>query len=286
MSSIAIITDTDSSIPADVARRYNIRQVPINLHFGDQTLRACVDIDDVGLFARVDRGEPYPTSSAPSPGQFAEAYQDAFEAGSEAIVCFTVSGAVSATYNAAVNACEMFSGREIKVVDSRTLTMGQGFMVLAAVEAAEAGASTDEIVARALAVRERTHVYAALSTLTYLAKSGRVDHLTAGLANLLNVKPVLTVREGKLDMLERVRTRGKAWRRVIELTQQATAGRPIERMAILHINALEDAHQFQEQLCAHLPCPDEVMVTALTPGLSLFGGNGFVGVVTVSGESR
>jgi DegV family protein with EDD domain len=286
MSPIAIITDTDSSIPADVATRYAIRQVPINLHFGDETLRACVDIDDAGLFARVDRGEPYPTSSAPSPGQFAAAFQDAFEAGSEAIVCFTVSGAVSATYNAAVNACEMFPGREIRVVDSRTLAMGQGFMVLAAAEAAEAGASVDEIVAHALAVRERTHVYAALSTLTYLAKSGRVDHLTAGVANLLNVKPVLTVRDAKLDMLERVRTRGKAWRRVIELTQQATAGRPIERMAILHINALEDAHQFREQLCAHLPCPDEVLVAALTPGLSLFGGNGFVGVVTVSGESR
>jgi DegV family protein with EDD domain len=159
-------------------------------------------------------------------------------------------------------------------------------MVLAAAEAAEAGVSADEIVARALAMREKSHVYAALSTLTYLAKSGRVDHLTAGVANLLNVKPVLTVRDAKLDMLERVRTRSKAWRRVIELTQQAAAGRPIERLAILHINALEDAQQFREQLCAHLPCPDEVMVAALTPGLSLFGGNGFVGVVSVMGESR
>jgi DegV family protein with EDD domain len=284
MPGIAIITDTDSSLPADVAARYDIRQVPINLHFGQETFRACVDIDDAGLFARVERGGDYPTSSAPSPGQFAEAFRAAFEAGAKAIVCFCVSGEVSATYNAAVNACELFPEREVMVVDSRTLTLGQGFMVLAAAEAAAAGATRDEIVERALAVRERTHLYAALSTLKYLAMSGRVDHLTAGVANLLNVKPILTIRDGKLDMLERVRTQSKAWQRVIELAVQAAGDHPVERMAILHINASREAHQFKAQLCTRLPCPEEMMVAELTPGLSIYGGNGFVGVALVAGE--
>jgi DegV family protein with EDD domain len=284
MDQIAIVTDTDSSLPAEVAARHNIRQVPINIHFGQETFRACVDIDDAGLFARVDRGGDYPTSSAPSPGQFVEAYQAAFDGGAEAIVCFCVSGEVSATYSAAVNACELFPGRDITVVDSRTLTLGQGFMVLEAAEAAAAGASRDEIVARALEVRERTHLYAALSTLKYLAKSGRVDNLTAGVANLLNVKPILTIRDGKLDMLERVRTESKAWQRVIELAVQAAGGRPVERMAILHINALQGVGQFKERLCRRLPCPEEMMVAELTPGLSIYGGNGFVGVALVVGE--
>lgn len=286
MPSIAIITDTDSSLPAAVAERHGIRQVPINIHFGQETFRACVDIDDAGLFARVERGGNYPTSSAPSPGQFAAAYRDAFDSGADAIVCFTVSSEVSATYAAAVNACELFPGREIMVVDSRTLTIAQGFMALAAAEAAAAGASCDDVVARAQAVRERTHVYAALSTLKYLARSGRVDHLTAGVANLLNVKPILTVRDGTLDMLERVRTQKKAWRRVIELAVQAAGERPVESIAILHINALGAARQFQAQLCAQLPCPQEMMVAELTPGLSIFGGSGFIGVTLVVSESN
>jgi fatty acid kinase fatty acid binding subunit len=285
MTSIAIITDTDSSLPADVAARHHIRQVPINIHFGQETFRTGVDIDDAQLFARIDRTGKVPTPSAPSPGQFAEAYRAALADGAEEIVCFCVSSQASATYSAAVTACNLFPGHEITVVDTESVTMGQGFMVLAAAEAAEAGASRKEIVARAVEVRGRVHLYAALSTLKYLAMSGRVETLTAGVADLLNVKPILTLRNGKLDLLERVRTRATAWRRVIELAAQAVSRRPVERMAILHVNALAEARQFEQQLRASLSCPDTSMMAELTPGLSIYGGTGLVGVALVAGQS-
>jgi DegV family protein with EDD domain len=282
MQSIAIVTDTDASLPADVAAHYNIQQVPINIHFGKETFRTGIDIDDAQLFERIDRDGVVPTPSAPSPGQFAEAYRDAFEMGAEEVICFCVSGKVSATYSAAVNARSLFPGYQITVVDTQSLTMGQGFMVLAAAEAVEEGAGREEAIARALEIGERVHLYAALSTLKYLAMSGRVEMLKARMANLLSVKPILTLREGKLDLLEQVRTRKKAWKRVIELAVEAAGERPVERMAILHVNALPEAQEFREQLHSNLELPEQVLMVELTPGLSIYGGTGLVGVALVA----
>ena len=284
MSSIAIITDTDASLPADVAAQYDIQQVPIAVHFGEETLKTGVEIDDASLFARVDREGELPTTSAPAPGDFLEAYQMAFEQGAEEIVCLCVSSEVSATYEAARSARDLLPERDITVVDSYSISMGQGFMALALAEAIQDGLSKDEAIDRALTVRERTHLYAALSTLKYLAMSGRVGHLTAGMANLLRIRPILTLQEGKLDLLERVRTQRKAWTRAIELTTEALDGRPIERMAVLHVAAEKKARQFEEQLRACLPCPERILTAELTAGLSVHTGAGLVGVAVVAEE--
>jgi DegV family protein with EDD domain len=284
MPKIAIVTDTDASLPLSLADQYAITQVPIIVLFGDESFHDVYDIDSAKTFARIDREGKLPTTSAPSPGQFAEAYQAAFDGGADSVLCFTVSGEVSATYAAAVSARDMLSDRDITVVDTRNLSLGQGLMVLAAAEAVAAGSSADEAIAAAMDTGQRSRLFAALPTLKYLAMSGRVGHLVAGMAGLLSVKPILTIRDGKLDLLERVRTQKKSWERVVELCVESVGGRSIERMAMIHVTAREDAQQLESMLRAALDCPAEIMIGSMNPGLSIHAGAGLVGVVFVVGK--
>jgi DegV family protein with EDD domain len=282
MPSYAIVTDTDCSLPVDLAARHGVRQVAINLHFGDETVRAVEQIDDAGLFMRIGQTGRLPTSSAPSPGQFAEAYGAAFAGGATGVICLCVSSKGSATFTAAQRAVELLPGRDITVIDTQRATMAQGFMVLAAAEAAAQGATKEEIIARANSVGRRTNMFAALASLHYLALSGRETGLVASMAELLDIKPVLTMRGGGLELLERVRTERKSWSRVLDLATEVAAGRSIEKMAIVHSDARTRVGRFEQLLRQHMPCPDEIIIADLTPGLSVVSGPGLVGVVIVT----
>jgi DegV family protein with EDD domain len=281
MQSIAVITDTDSSLPFDLAAQYDIYQVPITIHFGEQSYEAVYAVNDADTFRRINQEGRLPTTAAPSPGKFIETYQNTFAAGYEKIICLCVSSEVSATYNAALTARETFPEHEIAVIDSRSLSMGLGYMALAAARAAAAGATVNEILGQLEDIRQRTHLYAALSTLKYLAMGGRVSNITAGMANLLNVKPILTMRDGKLDMLERVRTTKKAWERVIELTSISVGERSIDQMCVLHVDAPNIARQFKDELLSRMHCPENIPSVEITPGLSVHSGAGMVGTAFV-----
>ncbi len=281
MSKIAIITDTDSSLPAELAKQYGIIQVPIIIQFGEESFQDVYEINNETIFARIDKEGKLPTTAAPSPGQFVEAFKTAFASGADSILCMNISSEMSATYASARQAADMFPDNRVEVMDTRSLAIGQGYMAIAAAETIARGGSIEDAIAAAVDVRERSHLFGALASLKYIAMSGRVSALAAGMAGLLDIKPILSLQNGKLSLLEKIRTQGKAWKRAIELTAETTAGRKIEKVAILNVKCPEAAKQFEGQLRAALPCPEEILQTSMNPGLSVHTGAGMVAVVFV-----
>jgi DegV family protein with EDD domain len=173
---------------------------------------------------------------------------------------------------------ELGSDIDITIVDTQSLSSGQAFMVLAASDAAGNGASVEDLLKLTEDIRSRSHLYGALATLKYLAMSGRVSQLAAGMAGMLDIKPILALQNGKLEMLEKARTKKKAWERLVELVQSDAAGSGIERMAIIHVNAPEGAEEFKTLLQQSIALPVDVMTAQMTPGLSVHTGEGLVGV--------
>lgn len=288
MPEIALITDTNSSLPTPIAEKYGIIRVPINIQFGEEAYVTGEDIDDEKLFAMIDARKTLPTTAAPSPEAFKRAYEQAFAAGARQVICITCSSKVSATYNAALMAAELLPEGDITVFDSLQLSLAEGFQVLAAAEAAEGGADRDAILARVKAVQANTFVFAALPTLKYLAMGGRMGKLAAGFADTLEIKPILTADEGKLDLLEKVRTWRKARTRLVELAQESAGDAAIERIGLFHVNNEKGARGLFDLLGETLPLEGvDPLVVAFTPGLSVHAGSGVIGfaLVTAGPES-
>jgi DegV family protein with EDD domain len=282
MSKISIITDTDSSLPPELAAQHGIYLVPITIQFGDETYETGVNINDKTLFEKIDAIGKLPTTAAPSPAAFKAAYEKAFAAGADSIICIVVGSKISRTYESAVSACEEFPGKLITVFDSEYLSLGQGFMAIAAAEAAAAGATHEEALQAARDVLPRLHLYGSLTTLKYLAMGGRIGKFPANMANLFDIRPVMTMIDGKLGMLEKVRTHRMAMNRLVQLLEKSVKDKEIVKAGIVHVNNLEDAKLLESRLRADLPMPADVLVAEFTPGLSVHGGTGLFAAVLVT----
>ena len=276
MRKIAIITDTNASLPEDLIQENKIIQVPILIQFGEESYTTGVDIDDEKLFRIIDERNLLPTTAAPSPAAFEQAYRAAFDQGYQEILCICCSSAVSATFNNAQLGAESIEGNKISVVDSRQLSLAEGFQVLLAAEMAANGAERDQILPELEALEARTHVFGALPTLKYLALGGRMGKLAAGFGDTLEIKPILTSRNGKLELLEKVRTWRKAKKRLVELGNESVAGNEIDRVGLIHVNNQPGVMELHESLKSALAMPDEALLAEFTPGLSVHTGSGVI----------
>jgi DegV family protein with EDD domain len=277
---VAIVTDSASDLDPARAKALGIAVVPLVVSFGAETFKAGVDISTEEFWARMTAPEaPFPKTAASSPGDFQAAYERLFAEGAEAIVSIHVAGTLSGTIKSAEVARGLMAGREIHIVDSMSASMGQGLLAELGADMAGRGLSATDIAATVTARREDIGVFLALDTLEYLKRGGRISGTQAAIGTLLSVKPIIKIANGLVETVDRVRTRGKARERVIELL----CARPIERLSVLHTtNAGVEA--FIPELEAHVAGgvdPAAVSVDLVGPPVGPHLGPGCVGGVAL-----
>lgn len=282
MRGIKIVVDSCCDLPKAILERFDIKMVPVNINIGERSYEDGVDMTRENLYRKMVEEGIVPTTSAPAPGKFVEVYRELAKR-ANSILSIHITSKLSAVYQAAVLARSMVPEIDVRVIDSLSASMGTGFLALAAARAIEAGKTMQEILAIIEDIKARMNVFAALSTLKYLRLSGRVGSLQGMLASLLDIKPILTIRDGLAEALGAVRTRGRSLDRLVELAKEAVGEAKPVNVAIVHAYALKEAQQLKERIEAVLKCK-EIFVVEITPALAVHAGPGVVGVISYTEE--
>jgi DegV family protein with EDD domain len=272
-----IVTDSAADIPAEWEKQYDIDVIPINIQFGEKTYLQNVDLDSEGFYKLVDETKKIPKTSQPSPHQFMEFYKKIAQMG-DTILSIHVTSKLSGTYASAVAAAEELKSM-FKVVpfDSAGGSLGLGLMCREARKMDRAGKSVEQIVKYLEGIRERVRIILTLDTLEYARMSGRVGALSAALASLLNVKPIAVLKNGLVDMVEKVRTRKVALNRVIEMAVQEFGNQPIY-LGIVHARDLASGNALMTEAKKRLNSKDTILID-LSISLAANFGPGTVGLV-------
>lgn len=227
---VRVVTDSTCDLPQDVINRYRLTVVPLRLIWGDEVLRDGVDIDAAGFYERLTTSPVHPATSQPLVEDFAAAYEALSREGAD-IVSIHISSKLSGTVNAATVARQEAGGRDrIEIVDSETVSAMLGGVAMVASEAAEAGATRGEVVAAARRAMASARFLALLDTLEYLRRGGRIGRAQSFVGGVLSIKPLITVRDGEVTPVERVRTRQRAVDRIVE---HALADREVRRVFVM-----------------------------------------------------
>jgi len=272
-----IVTDTAANIPPELVVEHGIHTVPMYLKFGATVYQDGIDLPPSEFYPMLEREEVPVSTAAPSVGDYREAFARALT-DAEGVVCVTVASFVSVSYEAArAAAAEM---ARVRVVDSRSASMGEGFAALEAARLAAGGASVEECAARAEEIAGRTQLCATINTFEYLRRSGRVHALLAYAGTALNIKPVFALRGGRIEQLGRPRSRSRALDRLVEETRPLADRGPVH-CAVAHAAAAEEAGHLLERIRAEIECA-ETLVTEFTPLMGAHTGPGVVAIAAWS----
>ena len=270
---VAIVTDSTADLPQQLARQRAIRVVPLTLNFEGRSLLDGVDIRPSEFYRKLPNATTHPTTSQPSPGQFADVYSELLADHSE-VVSIHISEKLSGTYASAVQASDMTDPKRVRVIDSQLVSMSLGLLTLAASQMAVQGENAETIVQRASAMRDRVQTFFSVATLEFLRRGGRIGRASAMLGSVLQVKPVLCIRDGLVTPLERVRTFDRALNRIVELSREVDSGKGL-CVIVGHGDAEADAERVAREL---EPIAETLMIQPLGPVVGAHAGPGVVGV--------
>ena len=272
--SVRVVTDSASDLTPGLAAANGITVVPLTIRFGAEELMDQRDLSPDEFWARCKASPELPETAAPSPGQFQAAYQRAADEGHEAILVITLSSKLSATFQSARAGAEAFGERlPIEVLDSESVTMGEGLLAIAAAEAAGAGAPLGDLVAAARRQQATTRVLGCLATLEHLQKGGRIGGAQALLGQILSIKPVVQVKDGVVAEESKQRTRSRALQ---YLANKVRAEGPLERLAVC-TGAAPDVAELVDQL-QDIEVRHPTLMVDLGPVVGTHAGPGTIGV--------
>ena len=275
---VAIVTDSSCDLPADVAAEFGIDIVPLTIRFGDDEFIDREELSAAEFWTRCVNSSTLPETAAPAPGQFELAFRRAAANGATGVVVVALSAALSATMQSAQLAARSVADDDsidldVRVVDSRTISMGVGTIALACARAARDGADVDTVEQLAIDLVDRTRVFGALDTLDNLKKGGRIGNAKALLATALSIKPIIEVTGGVVEQGGKQRTRSKALRHLVDKVNSFDGA--IENLAVLHADC-SDVDLFVEMLQPHYP--SSIVVGEIGPVIGTHGGRGTIGV--------
>lgn len=273
---IHIFTDTTASLTEDVTQQHYITVIPQVIIFGEESYMEGLEIDHETFMRRLRVSKVLPTTAAPPPKLFVDLISARAEPG-DTFICIHPSAELSGSVRAALTAAAELPDVDIRVIDTRTIAGPMATLALLAAQWAEAGVDADAIVSRLQAMIPRAHIYFLVDTLEYLQKGGRIGGAAALIGSVLQIKPILELRDGIIQPLERERTQRKAQARLKELVLAAAARGPESHLSVLQAGAPDAAEALADDLGQQLGVPD-VMLMELTPAIVTHAGPGVLGV--------
>lgn len=272
---IKVVTDSTCYLPAAVLRQYDIRVVPLNVHFGQDTYREGVTLTPAQFYRLLATSPVLPTTSQPSPREFRQIFADLTSAGHH-VLCVVISSRLSGTYQSAVEAQQALSGAPVVVFDSLSVAAGLGLMVLTAAEMAAAGHPMERIRAHLERLRHEIRLYFVVDTLEYLHKGGRIGKAATLIGSLLQTKPILSIQDGIVQPLDRARSKPKALERLLEHFETQLEPRKKVQCILVHGQAFDEAQELAAALQQRFHCT-RLLITEVGAVVGTHAGPGVVG---------